>query len=288
MSATLEYGDAKLVSQSLAGDRDAFGHIVARYQSLICSLAYSATGNLSRSEDLAQETFLTAWKQLQDLREPQKLRSWLCGIARNLIHNTFRKQNREPVCGARPLEAAHNKPSLELLPSEQTVSREEESILWRSLERIPSLYREPLVLFYREHRSVERVAEALEISPDAVKQRLARGRKMLQEEVEGFVEGALERTTPGKAFTLGVLAALPVLAASSATAATFGTAAKASAAAKAASVAGLAGALVGPLLGVLGGVFGASCSIKNTKSSRERQFMIRQTWLCIAYVCFSL
>src|SRR5205807_100541 len=48
--------DTDLVTQSLDGDRDAFGQIVSRYQSLICSLAYSATGNLGQSQDLAQET----------------------------------------------------------------------------------------------------------------------------------------------------------------------------------------------------------------------------------------
>lgn len=289
MSATWEYGDAELVSQSQAGNRDAFGLIVGRYQSLICSLAYSATGNLSQSEDLAQETFLTAWKRLHDLREPHRLRSWLCGIARNLISNTFRKQTREPVYGAKPLEVAQDAPSPELLPSEQAISQEEESILWRSLERVPSLYREPLILFYREHQSVERVAEALELSQDAVKQRLARGRKMLHEQVTAFVEGALQRTTPGKAFTLGVLAALPVFAASSATAATLGTtAAKASPAAKAAATAGLVGAILGPIIGLLGGVYGAWVSIKNTRSPRERQFMIRQTYLSGAYVLLFL
>ena len=43
--------DAELVGASLAGDRDAFGRIVSRYRSLVCSPAYSATGSLSRSED---------------------------------------------------------------------------------------------------------------------------------------------------------------------------------------------------------------------------------------------
>jgi hypothetical protein len=47
--------DAELVEASLAGNRESFGHIVARYQSLVCSLAYSATGSLGQSEDLAQE-----------------------------------------------------------------------------------------------------------------------------------------------------------------------------------------------------------------------------------------
>src|SRR5436309_12020435 len=105
--------DFELVTQSLAGNRDAFGRIVARYQSLICSLAYSATGSLSQSEDLAQDTFVTAWKQLRDLREPEKLRAWLCGIARNLINNTLRQQGREPSHRAEPLEEISEGPSPE-------------------------------------------------------------------------------------------------------------------------------------------------------------------------------
>ena len=183
------HNDAELVSESLSGNRDAFGQIVAQYQSLICSLAYSATGSLSQSEDLAQETFLAAWKQLADLREPEKLRAWLCGIARNLINYSLRRQGREPSHSAESLETVDEPPSLEPLPPDQAIGREEEAILWRSLERIPPLYREPLVLFYREHQSIERVALNLELSEDAVKQRLSRGRKLLHEQVLAFVEG---------------------------------------------------------------------------------------------------
>jgi DNA-directed RNA polymerase specialized sigma24 family protein len=51
-----DFSDSELVTLSLAGDRDAFGRIVTRYQTLLCSLAYSATGRFSQSEDLAQET----------------------------------------------------------------------------------------------------------------------------------------------------------------------------------------------------------------------------------------
>src|ERR1700704_1412581 len=201
--------DSELVAESLTGNRDAFGWIVARYQSLLCSLAYSATGSLSQSEDLAQETFVTAWKQLADLREPERLRSWLCRIARNLTYDSLRREGREPIHKAEPLEKIQESPAPEPLPSDYTISREEEAILWRSMERIPESYREPLVLYYREHQSVENVAAALDLSEDAVKQRLSRGRKLLHEQVLAFVEGALERTNPGKAFTIGVLAALP-------------------------------------------------------------------------------
>src|SRR5436189_1212117 len=205
----MDCSDSELVTQSLAGNRDAFGWIVARYQSLVCSLAYSATGSLSQSEDLAQDTFVAAWKQLRDLREPERLRAWLCGIARNLINNFLRKEGREPSHRAESLEEISTGQSPEPLPVETTISKEEAAILWRSLEKIPELYREPLILFYREHQSVEAVAEKLELSPDTVHQRLSRGRKLLAEEVAVFVEGALARTNPGKAFTFGVLAALP-------------------------------------------------------------------------------
>ncbi len=96
--------DAELVAQTLAGSRDAFGTIVARYQALICSIAYSATGRVSQSEDLAQETFLAAWKQLRQLREPEKLRGWLCGIARNLVNNSIRREGRDPVSPGASIE----------------------------------------------------------------------------------------------------------------------------------------------------------------------------------------
>jgi Sigma-70, region 4 len=105
--------------------------------------------------------------------------------------------------------------------------------------RIPEIYREPLLLFSREHQSVEKVAQALELTEDAVKLRLSRGRKLLHEQELALVEGALERTNTGKPFTIAVLASLPALA-TSAKAATLGTAAiKGSAAEKGAATAGL-------------------------------------------------
>jgi RNA polymerase sigma factor (sigma-70 family) len=274
MSAA-EYNEAGLVTESLGGNRDAFGQIVVHHQSLICSLAYSATGSLTQSEDLAQETFVTAWKHLAELREPAKLRAWLCGIARNLIGKALRRDGREPVHGAEQLEEANEPASQEPLAPDHVMSKEEEGILWRSLERIPETYREPLVLFYREHQSVERVAEALELTPDAVKQRLSRGRKLLQEKVLAFVEGALENTSPGKAFTLGVLAALPLMTTSAKAAAVGATAAKGSAAAKSAGLAGLASAVLGPILMFLSFCFWYKLDRDTARSPQMRDFVIK-------------
>jgi RNA polymerase sigma factor (sigma-70 family) len=274
---TADRNDADLVADSLGGRRDAFRQIVERYQTLVCSLAYSATGNVSQSEDVAQETFISAWKDLRLLRQPDKLRAWLCGIVRNQAHRSRREAGREPVRNAAPLEDADESPAAEALPSEQAVSREEEAILWRSLERIPENYREPLILFYREHRSIEHVAVELELSEDAVKQRLSRGRKLLQEEVQSFVENTLRRTAPGQVFSETVFAALPVAAGATATAGA-GLGAKGTAAAKS----GLVAAWLWPLLGILAGFAAQWVLLGGGPRGRER--LARRIGLIAAWI----
>ncbi len=272
----LENPDTQLVRASRAGDRDAFTQIVTRYQSLVCSVAYSGTGSLSLSEDVAQDTFVAAWKQLGELREPEKLRAWLCGIARNITRATLRRLGREPVQSAENLEAADEIPAPEKSPADHTISREEEAILWRSLERIPEIYREPLVLFYREGQSVAQTAELLVLSEDAVKQRLSRGRNLLAGEVTGMIEKALKVSAPGRAFSLGVLAALPVVLTTSAKAATIGAAAaKGTMVAKTAASVGLLNAIVGPVVGLLGPWLQYRVFLKAAKSDEERGLIVR-------------
>ena len=87
--------DSELVAASRQGNREAFGQIVRRYQGLISGLIYSACGDLSDSEDIAQETFLAAWKSLSGLREPEKLPAWLCQIARHRMLDQRRESARE-------------------------------------------------------------------------------------------------------------------------------------------------------------------------------------------------
>ncbi|HEX3627064.1 MAG TPA: RNA polymerase sigma factor [Verrucomicrobiae bacterium] len=272
---TVEYiPDAELVARTLAGDRDAFNRIVSRYQILICSLAYSRIGHLGHSEDVAQETFITAWKRLRLLRQPEKLRAWLCGIVHNRAKQCLRNEGRLPLRDAEPLETAADLPTREALPSEVTISHEEQAILWRSLEKIPDLYREPLILFYREHRSIEHVAAELELSEDAVKQRLSRGRKLLQEGIEEFVEKTLRRTAPTPAFSNTVLAALP-LTGGSATAAGVGAAGKGTLAAKTAL-----GAFLLPFVGVFTG-FAAQWLMFRGPGSPVTKLRLVLTWLSV-------
>jgi RNA polymerase sigma factor (sigma-70 family) len=262
------HSDEQLVEWSRTGNRSAFGTIVKRYQSLVCSITYNATGSLSLSEDIAQDTFLAAWKQLGDLREPARLRSWLCGITRFLVGKELRRQGREPIHAAEALDAIDEPASLEASPSVQAVSREEEAILWRALERIPAVYREPLILFYREEKSIERVAAEMDLSEDAVKQRLSRGRKLLHEEVAAFVEGTLSRSAPGKDFSSAVLAMLPVAPLATAGA---GMATKGVAMAKSGSAAAWLVPLA-PFAGILGALMTNWLAVRTAPTARERRF----------------
>jgi RNA polymerase sigma factor (sigma-70 family) len=275
--------DAVLVEQSLAGDRHAFGLIVARYQSLVCGLAYSATGSRSHSEDLAQETFVAAWRKLPDLRDASRLCGWLCGIARNVIHGDLRRLGRQPAHCADALDVTAELASAEPLPTEQAVSNEEMAILWREVSRLPESYREPLILFYRDHRSVEHVATALGLTPDAVMQRLTRGRRLLHERMMAFVESTLQRTNPGPQFTLQVQAALPILTTIGPLMAA-GTATKGGAAAKSGLLAGF-GAALAPFIGLLAAAGMSWAEIAQARSLRERRLVVRWTillWLSTA------
>ena len=277
--------DQLLVESCRAGDREAFAMIVERYQTLVCSIAYSATGNLNASEELAQETFVAAWRSIDQLREPDQLRAWLTGITRNLSRNALRRQKRDLLHAAGAFDERDAKlVSEESDPVEATISSEEAALMQRTLDTIPETYREPLVLYYREQQSMERVAELLDLSQDAVKQRLSRGRRLLRNEIAAVIEQGLRLSKPGRAFTLGVLAALPVLSGTAKAATVTVTGAKGVSAMQAAGWAGMTGAILGPLAGILGAWFGVSMSLKSARSEQERAFIIKSTWAIGALV----
>ncbi len=270
-----EPSDEALVLASLGGDRQAFGKVVTRYQSLLCSVAYSSLGNLSVSEEVAQEAFVEAWKKLSSLREPEKLKSWLCGILRFKISHRRRKDARQPVHEAEGGEELERIESEAERVEDSAMREEEQALLWKALERVPENYREPLVLYYREHRSIEHVAYELELSESAVKQRLSRGRKMLQERMMSFVEESLVRSSPGRVFTLGVLAALPALAPPAKAAGAGVVAAKLGMWAKWASVV----AFLGTFSGVISSVFALRASLDQSRTQREKYNTIRMVVL---------
>lgn len=270
-SATGQRCDATLVADSLDGDHHAFSLIVTRYQRLICSLAYSSLGSLNESEDLAQEVFVEAWKKLRDLREPEKLKSWLCGILRFKISHHWRKNARQPM------GHAHELPEEDVLESDaesvetSAMKEEEKALLWRSLETVPETYRDTLILYYREHKSLEHVASELDLSEDTVKQRLSRGRKLLQKEMMNFVEGALERSAPGKVFTGAVMAALVTMTPSAKAAGAGITAAKVGSSMKLAGIV----AAISSVSGLLSSFFALRANLDQSRTQRERKAVVK-------------
>jgi RNA polymerase sigma factor (sigma-70 family) len=205
--------DAELLEASRRGERDAFGALIERYQGVVCAVSYSRTGDRALSEDVAQDTFIAAWRQLGQLREPSRLRSWLCGIARNLARKARRRNQREaPLDHPLVFEGAN--------PFDEAAEAESERVVRDALMRVPDTYRDVLVLYYRDQRSVRDVAVALGITEAAALQRLARGRQYLADGVTDLVERSLRTTRAQKRLAAVVLAALPAIAPSRADAAT--------------------------------------------------------------------
>lgn len=275
----INWNDADLVMASLGGDRDAFCAIVTRYQNLLCALAYSAVGDLKHSEDLAQETFIEAWKKLDTLRDPEKLKSWLCGILRFKASHFRREEANQPAAGAAELEDHESEHSLHGKVEDDIISAQEQALLWQALEKMPDTYREPLILFYREQCSIEHVANQLELSEDTVKQRLSRGRKLLQQAMVIFVEDTLAKSKQGTAFTLSVLLAINDIAPAIKLATVSAGAAKAGAIFKW----GAALAILASLSGIVSSFFGLRAALDQSRTKRERRSIILFTVLYFVF-----
>jgi RNA polymerase sigma factor (sigma-70 family) len=200
--------DNKLIQAALAGDSRSFERLVEKYQATICAITFSATGRLETSEELAQETFFRAWKNLAQLKEIEKFRFWLCSIARNLIYSYYQQKHSDKVsvCDTDTLESLASQDVQS--PTDTLISREEEMILSQALMQIPEEYREPLVLYYRQQQSTKEVAESLDLNEATVRTRLSRGRQMLKDQVATMVERTLEKSGPGKKFTKAVMVSI--------------------------------------------------------------------------------
>lgn len=193
--------ERQLLKATIAGDTAAFELIVRKYQNLICAITFGGTGRIEASEELAQETFFNAWRNISKLKDLERFRPWLCSIARNLVRNYHRERKPEVSLADNHTDIVDSDNN----PSENAVSREETMILEQAFNRIPIEYREPLVLFYRQGHSVRQVAEGLELNEATVKTRLHRGRQMLKEQTAALVERTLERTVPDARFTKAVM-----------------------------------------------------------------------------------
>lgn len=202
--------DAELCKASSGGNEEAFVELVRRYQGAVCAVTYAISEQHALSEDLAQDTFLLAWKKLPGIETPQRVGAWLAGIARNLSRRSRRRVRPESLAessGAHPMQPDAD-------PEEAIVQHEDRARLWELLGTLPERIREAMILYYREEQSAVRVAQLLGISVSATEQRLSRGRKQLRDKFERALDRELreqlERTRPTDALTRKVAAILPL------------------------------------------------------------------------------
>lgn len=259
--------DANLVMLSLGGDRKAFCEIVSRYQNLLCSLAYSSVGDIKYSEDISQEAFIEAWKKLDTLKDPEKLKAWLCGILRFKVSRYRRKESTQPTKTANSIEEYDVPDSANEIMEDTAILEQEQALLWQTLDKMDDTYREPLILYYREQQSVERVATELDLSVDTTKQRLSRGRKMLKRAMISFVEETLTKSKPGVGFTAGVLAAISSIAPPAKAAILGAGATKAGTLFKLGTIL----TFLAAFSGIISTFFGLRASLDQSRTQRERQ-----------------
>src|SRR5258708_15533593 len=124
--------DADLVQAARRGDKRAFVEIVARHQAMVCGIALSILGDFAASEDAGQEAFLTAWRKIHDLREPERLRAWLGQITRNAALGQLRRRRGHDVLDEE-LVVADESPT----PDEAAASEEEAELVRESLAKLP-------------------------------------------------------------------------------------------------------------------------------------------------------
>jgi RNA polymerase sigma-70 factor (ECF subfamily) len=182
--------EAKLIARSLKQDSDAFGQLVERYATVIVNLAYRMVGDRTEAEDLAQETFVAAFKALPRFRAESKFSTWLYRIAANKCMDWLRA--KRPGQGAQDVDvdevladgvAAEERTPERLLSQQQVAAQ-----LDRAIQRLPPLYREAFVLKHVEGLSYEEMQEILGVNGDTLKMRVYKGRLQLSRELAELKE----------------------------------------------------------------------------------------------------
>lgn len=198
------FDSVRIWRQVVVGNADAFELVVTQYQSAVSAIAYCITGNVTQSQDIAQETFLVAWKTCSQLQHPERLGAWLCGIARNVARQEVKNKRRSLSSPVEINDMADDSSG----PLEQSISAEEQTIVQVALDGMPETYREAMVLFYRQGESITEVAECLGLSEEATRQRLSRGRALIRDRLLHLVKETLVKSRPSREFTKSIMGAI--------------------------------------------------------------------------------
>jgi RNA polymerase sigma-70 factor (ECF subfamily) len=187
--------DAFLVTRSQKGDRAAFEELVRRTARIVFTRVFTETGDVHRTEDLVQETFLNAWRSIGQVTEPAGFRSWLFHVAHSAVVDARRRDSRKKRTAAATTTRTGDHATLETVearsdrPDDAASLHEERQRVLSVLRSLPAEYREPLMLRYIGGADYETIGRQLGISNGSLRGMLSRGMAMLRAELTRGARG---------------------------------------------------------------------------------------------------
>jgi len=178
--AELEPPDELLVLAAILGDFDAFNELVLRYRAAVVRVARAIVG-ANDAEDVAQDSFLLAFKALSSIDDPARFAAWLSAITRHRALRLKKHARDEQVRHVALDELLVEK--VEALSARSFDDNAQEEVL-RALEKLPEQYALIMKLRFLDNMPVKRIAAFLGIPISTIKWRLHHGKKLLREEVK--------------------------------------------------------------------------------------------------------
>ena len=177
----------ELISRARSGDDEAFRLIFGRYGRPIISFIYDMVGRRDLAEELTQETFVRAYKNLKALRDDTKLSTWLFGIAKNVARESLRYKHRETdrigVDDDRVLELSDGKQP----PDRQLLDKELNGVIQDALGALDEDKRLVFTLKIFQQRSYEEIAEITGFSIPKLKTDLHRARTEMRRRIRPYL-----------------------------------------------------------------------------------------------------
>ena len=170
------YSDTYYIQRVLRGDIDCFASIVDRYSSRIFTLIYRIVGNREDAEELAQDTFMTAFSKLDKFEGKSSFSTWLYRIAYNLAISATRKPRLQTLSINESVVTAED---LDVAEVEIDESREMIELLEVALRRLSADETAMITLFYHDNKSLDEIAHIMNISLSNAKVKLYRCRQHL-------------------------------------------------------------------------------------------------------------
>ena len=190
-AATLMNSSADLVARACRGDQEAFRLIFERYSRPVISFIYDLVGNRELAEELTQETFVRAFRNLRTLRVETKLSTWLFGIAKNVARESLRTRARDNDHVDLEDQSVLDLRDSEPVPVDRLLGKELNELIRRSLALLDEDKRLVFTLKVFQQCSYEEIADITGFSISKLKTDLHRARSEMRRRISPYVRSQL-------------------------------------------------------------------------------------------------